>query len=126
MTYMRRYALSAMLGIVTEEDTDGEFNFRQAQSLSETEKRRNRPTAEAKRLRMIQGKQKRFYPPQIERQTSFQNCLIWMEFHIEIVTAQDGRECVLATGNTAAKKELLSAAGFHWNPQRKIWWKYAA
>ncbi|WP_279027431.1 ERF family protein [Bilophila wadsworthia] len=25
MTYMRRYALSAMLGIVTEEDTDGEF-----------------------------------------------------------------------------------------------------
>ena len=26
MTYMRRYALSAMLGIVTEEDTDGEFN----------------------------------------------------------------------------------------------------
>ena len=26
MTYMRRYALSAMLGIVTEEDTDGELN----------------------------------------------------------------------------------------------------
>ena len=26
MTYMRRYALSAMLGIVTEEDTDAEFN----------------------------------------------------------------------------------------------------
>ena len=25
MTYIRRYALSAMLGIVTEEDTDGEF-----------------------------------------------------------------------------------------------------
>ena len=25
MTYMRRYALSAMLGIVTEEDTDGEL-----------------------------------------------------------------------------------------------------
>lgn len=26
----------------------------------------------------------------------------------------------------AVKKEQLSAAGFHWNPQRKIWWKYAA
>ena len=44
----------------------------------------------------------------------------------QIVPAQDGRECILATGNTAEKKEQLSAAGFHWNPQRKIWWKYAA
>ena len=32
---------------------------------------------------MIQDKQKIFHPPQIERQTDFQNCLIWMEFHIK-------------------------------------------
>ena len=44
MTYMRRYALSAMLGIVTEEDTDGDIRFRQAQPSSKTEKRRNCPT----------------------------------------------------------------------------------
>ena len=42
-----------------------------------------------------------------------------MEFHIEIVSAQDGRECILATGNTAAKKEQLSAAGFQLEPATK-------
>ena len=43
----------------------------------------------------------------------------------KIAEAQDGRECILATGNTAAQKNALSAAGFHWNAQHKIWWKYA-
>lgn len=37
----------------------------------------------------------------------------------QIVSAQDGRECILATGNTAVKKEQLSAAGFHWSRQQK-------
>ena len=27
--------------------------------------------------------------------------------------------CILATGNTAVKKEQLSAAGFHWSRQQK-------
>ena len=40
------------------------------------------------------------------------------------VTAQDGRPCIIATGNTQAKKELLMGAGFRWNAQRKLWWKY--
>lgn len=40
------------------------------------------------------------------------------------VTAQDGRPCIIATGNTQAKKELLTGAGFRWNAQRKLWWKY--
>ena len=40
------------------------------------------------------------------------------------VTAQDGRPCIIATGNTQAKKELLTGSGFRWNPQRKLWWKY--
>jgi len=43
----------------------------------------------------------------------------------EIVAAQDGRECIMATGNTQPRKEMLSGAGFRRNTQRKIWWKYA-
>lgn len=31
----------------------------------------------------------------------------------EIVAVQDGRRCILVTGNTAAKKEQPSAARFH-------------
>ncbi|WP_298033622.1 hypothetical protein [uncultured Desulfovibrio sp.] len=41
------------------------------------------------------------------------------------MTAQDGRDCIIATGNTQSRKEILSGAGFRWNAQRKVWWKYA-
>jgi len=41
------------------------------------------------------------------------------------VQTDDGRMCVVATGSTLEKKELLRAAGFKWNPQQRIWWKYA-
>lgn len=41
------------------------------------------------------------------------------------VAAQDGRLCIIATGQTQPKKELLMGAGFKWNAQRKMWWKYA-
>ena len=42
------------------------------------------------------------------------------------VQADDGRMCVVATGVTLDKKEMLKAAGFKWNSQQKVWWKYAA
>lgn len=32
--------------------------------------------------------------------------------------------CMVDTGSTLKKKERLRAAGFKWNPQQKIWWKY--
>ena len=116
MTYMRRYALSAMLGIVTEEDTDGEFasdkpNRPQRQKNAVTAPQRGKTTQDDS------GQAKKISPA-LNRASG--------GISYQIVPAQDGRECVLATGNTAAKKEQLSAAGFHWNPQRKIWWKYAA
>ena len=43
----------------------------------------------------------------------------------QTVPADGGQTCIIATGNTAAKKALLSEAGFRWNPQRKVWWRYA-
>ena len=41
------------------------------------------------------------------------------------VQAQDGRLCIIAKGETASKKTLLMAAGFTWNQQQRLWWKYA-
>ena len=41
------------------------------------------------------------------------------------ICSDDGRECVIATGNTLAKKEILKKAGFQWDGQQRVWWKYA-
>lgn len=121
MTYTRRYTLSAMLGIVTEEDTDGEFasdkpNRPQRQKNAVTAPQRGKTTQDDSGI-----------SPALNRASGGLSKLPHLDgISYQIVPAQDGRECILATGSTAEKKEQLSAAGFHWNPQRKIWWKYAA
>ena len=125
MTYMRRYALSAMLGIVTEEDTDGEFasgkpNRPQSQKNAVTAPQRVKTTQDDS------GQAKKISPASNRASGGLSKLPHLDGISYQIVPAQDGRECILATGNTAEKKEQLSALGFHWNPQRKIWWKYAA
>lgn len=109
MTYIRRYSISAMLGIVTEEDTDGNMPVGKGKGQVQTTKRspstsenQNQPAAS----------QSPGYP-KIDGVT-FQS-----------VTSADGQPCIIASGNTQAKKDLLAGAGFKWNSQRKIWWKYA-
>lgn len=64
---------------------------------------------------MIQGKQKDL-SAQIRTSDELSKLPHLDGISYEIVTAQDGRECILATGNTAVKKELLSAAGFPLEP----------
>ena len=125
MTYMRRYALSAMLGIVTEEDTDGEFasgkpNRPQSQKNAVIVPQRDKTTQDDS------GQTKKISPASNRASGGLSKLPHLDGISYQIVPAQDGRECILATGSTAEKKEQLSAAGFHWNPQRKIWWKYAA
>ena len=122
MTYARRYALTAMLGMVTEDDDgEGAKNGKKFPSrpklptiASESQKVRqrdpfitnsistpsNRPSASLESLPPLEG-------------VTYQQ-----------VTAQDGRPCIIAIGNTQAKRELLTGSGFRWNPQRKLWWKY--
>ena len=80
MTYMRRYALSAMLGIVTEEDTDGEFALDKPNRL---QRQKNAVTVpqRGKTIQDDSGQAKKFHPPQIELQKDFPICPIWMEFH---------------------------------------------
>ena len=125
MTYMRRYALSAMLGIVTEEDTDGEFN---PDKLNRPQKQKNAISAPQKgeTVQDDSGQAKKISPASNRASGGLSTLPHLDGISYQIVPAKDGRECILATGNTAEKKEQLSAAGFHWNSQRKIWWKYAA
>lgn len=106
ITYARRYALTAMLGLVTEDD-DGEAacgrkgGTARAQSPRRQSDNRKYAAQEPSELPTLDG-------------VTYQR-----------VSAQDGRECIVASGNTQPKKEILSGLGFRWNAQRKYWWKYA-
>ena len=116
MTYARRYGLSALIGIVTENDDDGElaslrgegqnsgFKPRNCGNTSPATQPKSMPEGnplEAVNLPRLDGVQYR------------------------IGTANDGKQCVLATGDTHSKKEFLRKAGFRWDGTRKVWWRYA-
>ena len=122
ITYARRYALTSMLGMVTEDD-DGEAARIDQKSAS----RSRRPATTSQTQKAPQGE-----PALDHTQNRGANGIsAALDFLPElegiayqVVAANDGRECVIATGNTHAKKEILQGAGFRWNPQRKVWWKY--
>lgn len=113
LTYCRRYALTAMLGIVTEDDDSegARADTRQTVKTRKTEaqKPRNQGMDNAK-----SGKDETGNLPQ----------LAGIEY--QYVPSQDGRQCIIATGETMEHKETLANSGFKWNAQRKCWWKYAA
>ena len=122
MTYARRYALTAMLGMVTEDDDgEGARNGKKSPTrpklpviTSELQKARQRDLSTANDISSPSNR-----PP-----VSLENLLSLEGVTYQQVTAHDGRPCIIATGNTQAKKELLTGSGFRWNPQRKLWWKY--
>lgn len=113
ITYARRYALTSMLGMITEDD-DGE-----AAKLP------------PKRIRSAVAPQdydhdeeQAYRTPELEPmdQTEILPSLDGVTY--KYATTQEGRQYIIATGNTHPKKEILRGAGFSWNPQRKIWWKF--
>lgn len=126
MTYARRYALSAMLGIVTDDD-DGEDAKLPTKTVSPSRKPQNAPLAHKGTTSGLDSGQvdKNDSKPTPGVSLSLSTLPRIDGITYQTVSAQDGRSCVVATGNTAAKKELLSGAGFKWNSQRKMWWMYA-
>ena len=122
MTYARRYALTAMLGMVTEDD-DGE----RAKIGRKTPSRPKLPVnaPEARKAASGGTNVANSSPVTSNRPAAALENLPPLEgITYQQVTAQDGRPCIIASGNTQAKKEILTGAGFRWNPQRKLWWKY--
>ena len=122
MTYCRRYALTAMLGMVTEDD-DGEGARTGRKSASRPKLPVNAPESQKARQRNPSIKNNSS-PPSNRTPARLENLPPLEGIAYQQVTAQDGRPCIIATGNTQAKKELLMGAGFRWNAQRKLWWKY--
>jgi len=109
ITYARRYSLCAMLGIITEDD-DGNA----ASNPDQKQTKQMRGKTQAQKSAQDSPNSPSGTLPKIDG-VSYKN-----------VQAEDGRMCVVANGNTLDKKELLKAAGFKWNSQQKVWWKYAA
>ncbi len=132
LTYCRRYALTAMLGIVTEDD-DGEA----AKSLQQAPRsaQNSQKTATPHRMRSNRSNfDEGPFDEQIlmdDKNNGLKSILEGQKnlpslpgISYEVVADNEGRNCIVATGNTLPQKAHLAQAGFSWNPQRKVWWKY--
>ena len=123
ITYARRYALTAMLSMVTEDD-DGEGSKSGQKSDVRSKRATNAPQRQKAQNRNVSQGGDNFSVSK-SSSTRLENPPQLEGIAYQIVTAQDGRDCIIATGNTQSRKEILSGAGFRWNAQRKVWWKYA-
>lgn len=119
ITYARRYAITAMLGMVTEDD-DGEAARRTVKNAKSTPDKYCRSATS--------GTSNSEFAQKNTSRTEFDSNSDGPDLEgvvYQHVTAQDGRNCIIATGNTQPNKTALSRTGFRWNAQRRIWWKYA-
>ena len=119
MTYSRRYALSALIGIVTEEDDDGIG----AGTETGQRPRRKRQAQPKEDIPAMEAEAATGTDPQIHPILAAMPRLDGINY--SLTTTQDGKTCIVASGNTANKKQILSQAGFKYSEQRRIWWRYA-
>lgn len=127
ITYARRYALSAMLGIVTEDD-DGEAAKVSPQNQRKMPPRPRSPLEGPQTQRgasdesdIVEGKKQ----PLNRTPEGLQNLPQLDGIAYRILQAEDGRDFIIASGNTLQMKGYLRTAGFRWDAQGKVWWKYA-
>ena len=125
MTYTRRYALCAMLGIVTEDDDGEGVKMGQKQTGSARRPRNAPQTQKGPSDEATQAPSPQSTAKEALAKGDFLALPRIDGITYQSVTATDGRACIIASGQTQSKKELLMGAGFKWNAQRKMWWKYA-
>lgn len=117
ITYARRYALTSMLGMITEDD-DGEAAKITVNTKSSARSASNITGKDNTRI----SNQKQKSEASIQKDSDLPE-LEGVTF--QFTPTQEGRDCIIATGNTQPHKNILKEWGFFWNPQRKFWWKYA-
>ena len=108
LTYARRYGLSSMIGLVTEDD-DGNMAVRSTTHNSLNQGKLEPPS------------------PHLADLNGNKNCLLSNLPKIDGIEyqeqkAKDGSLYITASGNTRNKNSILKEAGFKWNTSRKIWW----
>ena len=123
LTYARRYSLATLVGLVVEDD-DGEAACGQARNRNRKKTVQDKCTGE-------DGLALSEEPEAGDEQAADHESEILRKLprfegiRYKLIKAPDGRPCVIATGNTSAKKDLLNSSGFKLNRDRKIWWMYA-
>ena len=109
LTYARRYGLSTMVGLVSEVDDDAE-------------------AATLPRGKQTKAAEKRSQPPQNPSSPS-NDVLAGLPkidgVDYQTVTTSNGKLCITASGNVHDKRPFLQEAGFRWDGNRKLWWRYA-
>ncbi|NDV24724.1 ERF family protein [Desulfovibrio sp. JC022] len=113
MTYARRYGLAALIGVVTEHDDDAEGSCHPQNTDNGYDPSRHLGTASSGPQQQPQNK---------GSSSSNLPRLDGIQYRKE--NGQNGRSCILATGNTHSQKDSLRKAGFRWDGNRKLWWKY--
>lgn len=130
ITYARRYALTAMLGMVTEDD-DGEaarIDHKLSKNSSKTDAPARRPPAVRQAQESLRRESAQAKPQNqaLNRTPETLSKLPQLDGIVyRILRAEDGREYIVASGNTMEQKGHLKNAGFCWDAQDKVWWKYA-
>ena len=111
MTYIRRYALSAMLGIVTEEDTDGEFTL---DKLNRPQKQKNAVNASQRGKTTLDdsGQAKKISPPLNRTPEGLFKLPRLDGVSYEIVSAQDGRSASSPQETRRRKRNSFRRLGF--------------
>lgn len=113
ITYARRYALTAMLGMVTEDD-DGESAKAVPHNLhNRTASQRRNDNDDFTQMPAVTKEDPLSRLPQLDG------------VMYQLMVGNDGCEYIIATGKTRPKKDVLSGMGFRWNAQRGYWWKTA-
>ncbi len=101
MTYTRRYALCAMLGMVADEDDDCESCKLDIPRSNTYQQAQQAPPPRKESYPQIEG-------------VSFEPAL----------DEASGRNILIAHGSTRSRITELKSAGFRWNPTAKFWWRY--
>ncbi len=140
LTYARRYGLSALVGIVTEDDDGSAASITPSNQGGgvTTHGHQNQPKFQPQTpvKTAFNGQQNSNHADLSENQVvankgqaniSATSGLPKVDGVVfKTMKSDDGNEFITATGNTHAKKAILKQAGFRWEPKQKIWWRNAA
>ena len=122
LTYARRYSLATLVGLVVEDDDGEAACARSRRNLKKASQGKHAGETDSTSINDPGNRNEGV----VEAESDVLNKLPHLDgINYKLIKAPDGRSCVIATGNTSTKKDLLSSCGFRWNPDRKIWWRYA-
>ena len=125
MTYGRRYALSALLGMICEDDDDGNA-ARSRETGSQNVSHQTVANSGSHSSTPTQPTKATPGGSQSVARAGLASMPKLDGVNYQQTTETDGKVRIIASGDTFKKKKLLAQSGFQWDEQQKVWWRYAA